>query len=114
MFTADRVSDGSAYANQVIRVEISVVGEAVVVLNVIVVNLGAHENMVPDVIADAAAEMLHEVIGADVVRIARGRSSRSVKAGIAGSDPSHKIESELLTDMRLVEQVEVGEDRTIV
>ncbi len=38
-----------------------------VALDVVVVNFGAHEDVTPNVIADTAAEVFHEVVAAGVV-----------------------------------------------
>ena len=70
--------------------------------------------MVPDVIADATAEVLHEVIGAFVVGLTTDGGSRGVEAGAGSADAAHKIKAQFLTKTRLVEHVEVGQDRAVV
>src|SRR5580693_2976128 len=80
----------------------------------VVVDLRADKHVVPDVIADTTAEVLHEVIGAFVVGHTRLGGSRSVEASIGGADASHKIEAKFLTQTWLAENVEVGQDGAVV
>jgi len=68
--------------------------------------------MTPDVKADAAAQMRHEVIGAVVTLGAR--HALLVDARIASADAGHQVEANSLPQMRLVEEVEVGQDGAIV
>jgi hypothetical protein len=70
--------------------------------------------MVPDVIAETAAKVFHEVIGADVVRITRSGGARLVESRVGRADASHKVKASLLTETRLVKQVEVGQNRAEV
>src|SRR5580704_6473072 len=86
----------------------------VVILDVVVVNLRTDKNMAPDVKANAASDVRHEVVGADVVDTTAARGARDVEAVIASADASHQVEAKSLTQMRLVEEVEVGQDRTKV
>jgi hypothetical protein len=108
------VADGSADSEHVAGAE-AVVLDVGVVLDVIVVNLGTDKKVVPGVIADAAGEMLHEVIGADIVRSARtaGRAG-GVESGAGSADTTHKVEAKFLSQTRLVEQVEIGQDGAVV
>jgi len=66
--------------------------------------------MVPDVIADATAQVLHKVIRADVVGATTAGGARSIEAGGADADPGQKVEASLLTQSRLEKQVEIGKD----
>jgi len=78
------------------------------------VNLRANKDMVPRVEADATAEMLHEMIGADIVDAATAGGTRLIKTGIGRTDASQQVSAKPMTQMRLPEQVEVGEDGAVV
>jgi hypothetical protein len=58
----DGVADGTADAEDVRGVEL--IG---IVLDVIVADFGAHKEMMPDVVANAGAKILHEMIAAGVI-----------------------------------------------
>ena len=105
------VADGAADTEEVIGPEFYVV------LNVIVVNFRAHKKIVPNVVADAATDMLHEVIAAGVVnaagKVAAGGCEGHVKAGAGNADAAHQVEANLLIETWLVDSVEVGEDGAV-
>jgi len=98
------VSDGKANAKHVVRVELDVV------LDMVVVNLGTDKDVVPDRIADAGADVLHEVIAVGVVDAA-GDVTRGRKIEPGGSDanPAQEFEANFLAKAGLEERVDVGE-----
>ena len=73
--------------------------------------------MVPDVVANTAAEVHHEVIVAGVVAVTRIRISagdvRYVEASGSDADASEQVEADFLAQLRLVERIEVGQDRPV-
>src|SRR5437660_536599 len=105
----DGISDGGADADHVVGVELGVV------VNVVIANLGADEDVAPNVVADTAAEIFHEVIVAGVVDaagdVARGR--RKIETGAGDADAGNKVEAEFLAHTRLEECVEAGQDRAV-
>ena len=112
LVVADGVPDGRADAEYVVGAK-----NVGVILNVVVVNLGADKEMVPDVIAETGAEILHEVITGGVVdatgKVAARSGIRHVEACAGDADTAEKIETDLLAQLRLEERVEVGQDRTV-
>jgi len=111
---AKGVADGSANTEDVVGVEVSVIVDVAVVLDVVVVNFGPDKHVLPEIVAETGAQLLHEVIGADVVRVTRGGSSRLVKPRVRSADAGGKVKASFLTQARLVEQVEIGQDRAVV
>lgn len=103
---AEGVADGRADAEHVVGVELDIV------MDVVVVNLGANENLSPDIVANTAAKMFHEVIAAGVVdatgSVARGGQVESV-AGDA--DAGEKVQAKLIAQAWLEERIHVREDR---
>jgi hypothetical protein len=109
LFGNEDVSDGSAYAEYVIGVELRVV------LNVVVVTFGAHKKVAEEVIADAASDVFHEVVTAGEVDTSGSVAGGQLVEEIAGdADPSGDIEAELLRQFRLEESVHIGEDGAVV
>src|SRR5580700_8833780 len=111
---AEGIADRGPDPDCVVGVEEPVIVGVVVVLDVVVVKLGADEDMAPNVEAYACAEMLHEVIGAGVVGIASIRGARGVEAHVASADAAHQVKAYSLAQVRLVEEVEVGQNGAIV
>ncbi len=95
--------------------------ELIIALNVVVANLRTHEHMwnaMPDVVAEAAADVFHEVGGAGVVDAASAGSGADAgwwqkELGAGKSDAGADVEAQLLRDMRLEERIDVGEKRTV-
>src|ERR1700678_1297542 len=106
--TTDGVADGCAYAKDFIAAE-----DVGVVDDVIVVNLRAHENVVPHVVTDAAAKMHQEVVlaGEIVAGVAVGAIGQ-IEARALPADAAQEIRAELLAQVGLIIQVEVRGDRT--
>src|SRR5260370_556066 len=99
------VADRCAEADQVVGMELGVV------LDVIVANLGTDKNVAPNVVADAAAKIFHEVIAAGVVDaagdIARGWE---IESSAGDADSGHQVEAKVLAQTRLEKGVDVGQD----
>jgi hypothetical protein len=112
LVVADGISDGSAHAEYVVGAE-----HVGVVLNVVVVNFGAHEKVVPHVVADAAAQILHEVITGGVVDATGEVAARGgvghIEAGAGDADAAKEISADFLSQLGLEQRIEVGEDGTI-
>jgi hypothetical protein len=108
---AEGVSDRRAYAKHVVRIE------TLIVVDVVVVTLGTHEDVgqvVPKIIAEASAEILHEVIAGGVVDAsgdAAGGKEVEVVAGNA--DTGQNIEAKFPGQLGLEEHVDVGQDGAI-
>jgi hypothetical protein len=116
---ADGVSNRGADSEHIVGVERAVILGVVVILDVVVLNLGTDKGVVPDVIAETGADVLHEVIAAGVVDAgtsegATGDDGRDVEAGAGDSDAAEKIETNFFAQPGLEERVEVGQDRAVV
>lgn len=99
------VAHGGTGAKHVIGVEPEIV------LDVVVVNLGADEDASPNAVANASAEMLQEVSTAGVVNASRAVAGGDEVEAIAGNaEAAHKVEADFFAQLRLEEQVGVGED----
>lgn len=112
LVVTNSVADGASHSKHAVAVELDIV------LDVIVVNFRTHEEVVPHVIANAGAEMLHEVIATGVVNtaaaeIAAGSNLWNIKSSGGNADTAHQIQADFLGDFRLIERVEIGEDGTI-
>ena len=109
---AEGVADRGAHAKDIRGVE------SLIVLNVIVVSLGAHKDVryaVPNVVAEAGAEVFHEMIAAGEVDASRAATGIEDGEPVAGNaDAGHDVEAHFLVDLRLEEQVRVGEERTVI
>ncbi len=113
LFGTDGISERTANAEYAAGIELDIV------LNVVVVNLWADKDVVPNVVADAAAEVFHEVVAAGVVdtpaaEVAAGDYLRDVEACAGDTDAAHKIKPNFLAQTRLKEPVEVGQDGAVV
>jgi hypothetical protein len=108
----DGVSDRRAYAKHIAGVKPEIV------LDVVVVSLGTHKDvgqMVPNVIAEASADVLHEVIAAGVVNASRGGTGgKDVEAVAGNADAGQKVEANFLGYSGLVEGVDVGKERPVI
>ena len=105
------VSHRDSGAKQVIGVELKVV------LNMVVVNFGAHKKVVPGVVAEARAQVLHEVISADIAGADRGKAgcvSRQVKPVAREADAAHEVQAGFLAQLRLEEGIDVGQDGPVL
>ena len=73
--------------------------------------------MVPNVVADAAAEVFHEVIAAAVIdvpaEVATRGYLRDIEAGAGNADAAKEIGPDFLGNFRLEDSIEVGQDGTI-
>src|SRR5580704_17676497 len=109
---AEGVADRGAHAKDIRGVE------SLIVLNVIVVSLGAHKDVrqaVPNVVAEAGAEVFHEMIAAGEVDASRaGAGIEDVEPVAGNADAGHEVEAHFLIDLRLEEHVGVGEDRAVI
>jgi len=112
LVVADGISDGSAHTEYVVGAK-----DVGVVLNVVVVNLRADKEMVPDVVAETGTEILHEVVTGGVVDAAGKVGARSgighVEAGAGNADAAKEIEADFLPELGLEECVKVGQDRAV-
>lgn len=112
----DGVADGSADAEDIVGAEASRI-DVGVALDVVVVNLGAYEDMVPNVIAETEAQVLHEVMGAGVVDASAEDTTRDnrrdVEASAVDADSGRDVGANLLSQFWLVESIEVGQDGPI-
>lgn len=79
-------------------------------------NFRAKESMAPEVVADAGSQINQEVIGA-VVTGAEGKAAvgglEAVETGGLPTDSAKQIGAHLFVEARLVDRIEVEEDRTI-
>ena len=109
---AEGVADGRADAKHVAGVE------PLIVLDVVVVSLRAHEDVrqvVPNVVTEAGAEVLHEMIAAGEVDASGAAAGIDDVEPVAGNaDAGHDVESHLLVDLRLEERVRVGEEGAVI
>jgi hypothetical protein len=116
LLPANCVSNGSSHAEEVVAAEAPGIN-VVVILNVVVVNFGANEKIVPGVIADSAPEVLHKMMVARVIyatgKITAGGGIGDVKACAVDADAAEQVKPDLLSQLRLIERVEVGKDRPI-
>ena len=111
----DGIADRGTNTKNVVCVELGIV------LDVVVVDLRADENIgeaVPDIVANAAAKVFHEVIaagveGASPSRNAAGRNERAGKTGSGHADAGKDVETKLLADAGLIERVDVSEEGTV-
>ena len=118
--TANGVSDGSSHAEEVVAAKTAGVRDVrlAVAIDVVVMNFGAHEKIVPGVIANAAAKILHELVIAGVVdaaaKVAARRCKRIIEADAGDADTAEQVETSFLAQLRLIEKVEVGQNWAIV
>jgi len=104
---ADGVPDGSSYAKHVGGAELILIDD------VVVMRFGADEDLAPDVVTNAAANMDEEVIvagiaGAEIDAIRCGNIS--VEAGALPADAAHDVGAELLAESGLEDRIEVIQD----
>jgi hypothetical protein len=108
-WSADGVSDRGADSNRVVRVEL--VGVA---LDVVVVNFGSHEHVTPNIIAETAAEVFHEVVAAGVVDTSAADVAAhylvDVEACAADADTAKDVDAKFLSQTWLVKGVKVREN----
>ena len=108
---ADGVSDRDAYAKHVVGIE------TLIVLDVVVVAFGAHEDVgqvVPNVIAEASADVLHEVIAAgEVDASGNAAGAKDVEAVAGDADTGKEVEADFLGHFGLEEDVYVGQDGAV-
>lgn len=81
-------------------------------------NLGADEEMVPDVVSNPGAEVLHEVVAARVIdtsaaEIAAGGNLRNIESCRGYSNSAHEIEAYFLAELGLKQSVKIGENRAV-
>jgi hypothetical protein len=109
---AEGVSDRPAHAKHVVR------AETLIVVDVIVVPLGTHEDVgqaVPKIIAKAAADILHEVIAGGVVNASGAAAgAKEVEAVAGNADTGKKVEAKFLSQLGLEERVDISKDRAII
>src|SRR5260370_42288627 len=105
----DGVADRCAQADQVVGMEFGVV------LDVIVANLRTDKNVAPNVIADAATKVFHEMIAAGVVNAA-GDITRGweIESSAGDADSGHQVEAKFLAQTRLEKGVDVGQDGAVL
>ena len=112
LVAADGVADRRSNAKDVVAVEFNIV------LDVVVVNLGPHKHVVPDVVADAGTQVLHEVIAAGVVdataEVAALHDRWLVEARGGDADATHQVKAHFLAQLGLIQGVKVGENGTVV
>ena len=102
----DRVTDRSPNAKQIVGAE-----SIHVIHDVIVVNLGADKDMVPDVVAYTSAKIHEEVTGADeIVTAERSGAVGEIEASTLPSEARHQIQADLLAELGLVHGVKVADD----
>jgi hypothetical protein len=109
LFGAESVSDRGADSKHLVRVE------AEIVLDVIVVSLRADKEVTPNPIANASADIFHEVIAAGVVDatpvdVAR---TKKVEAVAGNADAAHEVEASSLAQLRLEERVDVSQNGAV-
>jgi hypothetical protein len=108
----DGVSDGDADSKHVVGIEPEIV------LNVVIVALGADKDVgqaVPNIIAEAAAEVFHKVIAAGVVDAPGAAAGAKEVEPVAGyADAGEKVEANFLGQLWLEEGVDVGKDGAVV
>ena len=107
------VSDRGADADHVVGVEAS--GSDIgIVLDVVNVSLGADEEVVPEVIAEAPGDVFHKVVCAGVVdaagEIAARDYSRKVEPGAGNANANHEVKAKFLIQLWLEERVYVRQD----
>jgi len=118
--TANGVSDGSSHAKEIVAAKAAGVRDIrlAVAIDVVVMNFGAHEKIVPGVIADTASKILQELVIAGVVdtaaKVSARRSERIIEADAGDADTAKQVETSFLAQFRLIEKVEVGQNRTII
>jgi hypothetical protein len=104
----DGVSDRRSGAEDIPRVEV------VIVVDLVVVNLGTNEEVSPNVVADASADVHQEMVAADE-RIA-GKAvgaERKIEPGVLPAESRHQVGADLFAQARLVHGVEVKQDGTV-
>jgi len=104
------IANRSAHAEQVAGPKPSVI------LHVVIVNLGADKEVVPSVIADASAQMFHQVIAAGVAwarPAGAGRVSRQVETVARDAETAHEVQTKILSHLWLEEGVDVGQNWTV-
>src|SRR5260370_18189586 len=82
-----------------------------VVLDVIVGKVRTEKNVAPNVIADAATKVFHEMIAAGVVNAA-GDITRGweIESSAGDADSGHQVEAKFLAQTRLEKGVDVGQE----
>ena len=96
-WTTNGVADGSADAKHIVAAEAAGVHRicVTVTVDVIVVNLGTDKNVVPEVVTDTGAQVLHEFVLAGVVdaaaKITTGSGEGIVEAGAGEADASERL-----------------------
>jgi len=102
---AEGVADGGADSDHVVRVELDIV------LDVVVVNLGADKDLSPNVVANPGAKMFQEVVAVGVVDAAGDVARVCQVESVAGdADAAKEIQANLIAQARLKESVHVRED----
>jgi hypothetical protein len=111
LVATDGIPERATDAKYAVRVEFDIV------LDMVVVDFRAHKKVVPEVVTNAGAKMLHKVIAAGVVdtpsEIAASDDLRNVETGGGDADAAHQVEADLLADPRLIQRVEVGKNGTV-
>jgi hypothetical protein len=80
----------------------------------VVVNLGADKDVVPDRIAHTCAYMFHEVIAVGVIDAAGDVTrGRKIEPGGGDANAAQEFEANLLAKAGLEERVDVGEDGAV-
>lgn len=86
-----------------------------IVVNLVIADLRAHEDVSPNVVADARSNVHQEMIrtliaGAKVHAVRGGRVA--VEAGALPADATHEVQPSLLTETWLINGIEVEQDGT--
>jgi hypothetical protein len=104
----DGVADRGSNPDDIVRSEVGGV-----VVDHVVVRFGADEDVAPDVVTDAAADIDQEMVGTDVVGAAYKVApvGTTVEASALPTDSSHQVKTCLLAEPGLVHAVEVKQDR---
>jgi hypothetical protein len=114
---AESITNRYSGAEDVVGVELEII------LNVVVVNFGADKDVrhtMPNVVANAASELFHEVIAADVTRTAKSATdaaarahSRQIEAVAFNAYAGGEVEAEFPGKLGLEETIYVGENRAV-
>ena len=87
-----------------------------IVLNTVVVNFRPDKELAPEIVADATAEVLHEVIAAGEASggaRAAGGVSRYVESITGNADSSQQVKANFFAYFRLEQRIGVSQNRTI-
>jgi len=107
----ERISERDAGSKYVVGVEL------LIVLDMVVANFGAHKKVPPHVIANAGAQIFHEVIGAGEVDATDGwaiaGAAEAVEARTGDTDSAQKVEANFFGNARLEKDVETAQKGTV-